>query len=130
MNISVKNYRQLLNQVSGDHVKKIKTLLENHMDNWYLIDADLMIDLLDDTHITAADLTEALKGIAEFDAENTSFKNAVLAIELMLREEQRQKASCQAADEDFFGDEDSNESATVLSFYRGYGSFDDMRLAS
>jgi hypothetical protein len=130
MNTTVKEYGQILSQTPGSKVQKMKTLLANHMDNWYLIDADLMIDLLDDHRITAEDLLEALNGIAEFDAENVDFKHAVMAMKLMLKDRQTAKVAAKVVDEDFFGDEETNDSYTVIPFYNGHGGFDGMRLAS
>ncbi len=129
MNTSVKHYRQLLTQMPGDHLQKIKTLLENHMDSWYLIDADLVIDLLDDTSITAADLVEILKGVAEFDADNVGLKNAVIAMELTLKNDSRQKASSQSIDETLLNDETLYENDHIIAFYSQLGFDNGMRLA-
>ncbi len=129
MNTTVKQYRQLLSQVPGDQVKKIKTILEKHMDSWYLIDADLMIDLLDDKNITAADLVETLKSIAEFDAENTDLKHAVMAMDLLLKDEHRYKVH-QKMDETLLNDENHHDNDPILAFYGHAGFADDVRLAS
>jgi len=132
MKTTVKYYRQLLDQTAGDNVTKIKTLIESQMDQWYLIDNDLVIDLLDDKNIDAEDLLEALKGVAEFDSENTAFKNAVVAIELTLHAKPRQKdQKAQKEDlSDILDDADLHGNDSVIAFYSEVDGFDDdMRLA-
>lgn len=119
MKMTVQHYKQQLAQVSGSHLDKIKTVLEENLDYWVLSSEDVVIDLLDDKTLTVEDMLEALQGLVILE-DNSEFKNAVLAMRLSVEKKNPPSAKDTATDSAFEAYEDVSERELAGSYVQNF----------
>lgn len=88
-NTLIHDYVDEIQHYSGSILVKLKHFTEQYSEQWGLLDEGFVIDLLDDTTLTADDMVEALHTLVDMDEGNRRFVNAVTAMELVVKRERQ-----------------------------------------
>lgn len=86
-NTLIHDYIDEIQHYSGSTLDKLKHFTEQHSEQWGLLDEGFVIDLLDDTTLTADDMIEAFHTLVDMDEGNRRFTNAVTAMQLVIKRE-------------------------------------------
>lgn len=83
----IHDYVDEIQHYPGSTLDKLKHFTEQHSEQWGLLDEGFVIDLLDDTTLTADDMIEAFHTLVDMDEGNRRFANAVTAMQLVVKRE-------------------------------------------
>jgi len=96
----ISKYTEAYQNASGTQTEKVKQILMHYVDSWDWAGGEsLIIDLLDDSNITAGDIVELLHNIYQQEGGNDEFRYAIKAIEIALQREKLQEAKAKAQEE-------------------------------
>lgn len=115
----IAKYIKAYEQEKGSLTQKVKGILMHHAHSWaWAGSSSIVVDLIDDAHITANDIVDFLAQTYEDQGGNDEFHYAVRALQISLRKAELKNTHI--AQEEYFDDEETDKQDSLENNFHFY----------